>query len=107
MKHFWCSRSTLVQSRVFGEVALLRQDVPKIASGFDDDDTGRCPECGAEVYLIAGRCPKCGHWFSDDDDAAMRSGHDVRGELRVIKIAGAILLAVAVVGVVAAVLLGR
>ncbi len=74
--------------------------MPKTSSGADDE-MGRCPECGAQVYLIAGRCPKCGHWFTDDDTAAMRSGRDVRGELRIIKIAGGVLLAIALAAALA------
>ncbi len=85
--------------------------MPKVASGFDDGDdggdTGQCPECGDEVYLMAGRCPKCGHWFTEDDAAAMRSGRNVRTEMRIIKIAAAVLLAVVIVAVIIVAVLER
>ncbi len=78
----------------------------KTASGSDNGDTGRCPECGAEVYLIAGRCPKCGRWFTDDDAAAMKSGRNVVAEMRIIKVSAAVLLAVAIVAIAVAAILG-
>jgi uncharacterized membrane protein YvbJ len=73
----------------------------KTATGFDSgdgDDITDCPECGAEIYMIADRCPKCGHWFVEKDRRAMRSRRrndesiaEESRELRIVKI-GAILL---------------
>jgi predicted amidophosphoribosyltransferase len=31
-----------------------------------DDDLGRCPHCGAEVYLYADRCPACGDFITPE-----------------------------------------
>jgi hypothetical protein len=77
--------------------------MPITAKGFDDGDDGDgtaiCPECGVEVYLIADRCPKCGYWFTGDDRAAMRRGSGIQAELKFIKIAGAVLAVVLVVGI--------
>lgn len=80
----------------------------KTASGFDGDDDGEgvsdCPECGAEVYLIASRCPRCGHWFIDDERSSMRRSRQTRSELKIVKVAGAILLAVFLIGTAIAVI---
>lgn len=42
-------------------------------SELDDEDTGRCPECGADVHSIAERCPACGYWLSEADRRAIWS----------------------------------
>jgi predicted amidophosphoribosyltransferase len=77
--------------------------MPITAKGFDDGDDGdgtaTCPECNAEVYLIADRCPKCGYWFADDDRRAMRQGRNIQAELRFVKIASIVLVAAAVLAV--------
>jgi ribosomal protein L37E len=33
----------------------------------DDEEAGRCPECGAPIYSVADRCPACGYWLSESD----------------------------------------
>lgn len=72
----------------------------KTATGADDpgDDLTNCPECGAEIYMIASRCPKCGHWFVESDRRAMQANRrndatiaEESRELRIVKI-GAIAL---------------
>ena len=78
--------------------------VVKTATGIGDsgdDDVTDCPECGAEIYIIADRCPKCGHWFVDKDRRAMlarrrneASVAELTSELRIVKIGGIILLAI-------------
>ena len=72
------------------------------ADDWDDDDVTNCPECGAEIYVIAERCPKCGHWFVEQDRRAMRANRrnassmaEEARELRIVKIGAAILLALA------------
>ena len=72
-------------------------------SGDDNDDVTDCPECGAEIYIIADRCPKCGHWFVEKDRRAMKSNRrndesiaKQSKELAIVKV-GAILLVAAFV----------
>jgi hypothetical protein len=78
--------------------------VPITARGLgdsgDDDDVTDCPECGAEIYIIAQRCPKCGHWFVEEDRRKMSARRRNEAsiaeqslELRIVKIGGAALLA--------------
>jgi uncharacterized membrane protein YvbJ len=77
--------------------------MPAIAAGFDGDDesdVSDCPECGAEVYLIADRCPKCGYWFEDGDREGMRRSRQLHSEMRLVKIGGAILLALMAIGLI-------
>ena len=79
----------------------------KTASGFDDDDDDDvtdCPECGAEIYVIAERCPKCGHWFVDQDRRAMRASRrneastaELAGQLKIVKVGAAVLLIAAAI----------
>jgi hypothetical protein len=73
--------------------------MPLTAQGLDDSgddhEVGECPECDAEVYLIAARCPKCGYWFTDDDRPSMRE--NIPFEMKFVKAAGAVLLVVLVV----------
>lgn len=81
------------------------------SAGDDDggDDVVECPECGVEIYVIADRCPKCGYWVMQEDRRAMRanrrSASDISeraAQMRIIKIAAIILLAVmALAGLVA------
>ena len=75
----------------------------KTATGADDpvDDVTDCPECGAEIYVIAERCPKCGHWFVESDRREMRANRRNEGSIsemersmRILKIGAAVLLAV-------------
>ena len=78
--------------------------MPAIAAGFDGDDDGGvrdCPECGAEVYLIADRCPKCGYWFEDGARDGMRKSRQLHSEVRLVKIGSAILLALMMIGLFA------
>jgi hypothetical protein len=74
--------------------------MPAVASGFDDsgddDEVSDCPECGAEVYLIADCCPKCGYWFEAGDRNSMKGRRRIKSEMRIVKIGGAILGAVVV-----------
>jgi predicted amidophosphoribosyltransferase len=81
--------------------------MPITANGFDDDDddddeVGECPECHAEVYLIANLCPKCGHWFQEDERSSMSRGGKAPWD-KVVKAASIALLAAIGVGIVAAV----
>lgn len=74
----------------------------KIAAGFegdDDEDVTDCPECGAEIYIIAERCPKCGHWFVEQDRRMMRANRrneatisETAGQLRIVKVGAVVLL---------------
>jgi uncharacterized membrane protein YvbJ len=77
----------------------------KTATGADDpdDDVTDCPECGAEIYLIADRCPKCGHWFVESDRRKMRANRrnegsvaEMASEMQIVKIGGVVLLVVLV-----------
>jgi hypothetical protein len=82
--------------------------MPVVTSGVDepddDGDLAECPECGAEVYLIAGRCPACGYWFLDGDRASMRGRGRIRGELRLLKWAAILLVVMFVLAVAVALL---
>jgi len=40
----------------------------------DDEESGRCPECGAAVHSVSDRCPACGYWLTEADRRAMWSG---------------------------------
>lgn len=42
-------------------------------SELDDEEAGRCPECGAGVHSVADRCPACGYWLTEADRGAMWS----------------------------------
>jgi hypothetical protein len=80
--------------------------VVKTAQGMGDsggDDVTDCPECGAEIYIIASRCPKCGHWFVEEDRRAMQAHRrneasisELTTQLRIVKAGGLILLALLV-----------
>jgi len=72
--------------------------MPRVASGFDDDDDDPtpCPECGAEVPAITDFCPKCGYWLVAGDREAMKLRSRTGAEMRIVKI-GAVVLLVAVV----------
>jgi hypothetical protein len=72
------------------------------ADDWEDDDVTDCPECGAEIYVIAERCPKCGYWFVEQDRRAMRANRrnessiaEASRELRIVKIGAMVLLALA------------
>ncbi len=79
----------------------------KTATGSDDsdgDDVTDCPECGAEIYIIADRCPKCGHWFVEEDRRQMVAGRrndasqsELSAQLRIVKIGGIVLFALLVI----------
>jgi len=92
--------------------------MPITANGFDadegdddyfdgdedgDDEVGECPECHAEVYLIAERCPECGHWFQEDERPSMTREDETRWG-KVVKAVSITLLAAIAVGIVAAVI---
>jgi hypothetical protein len=82
--------------------------MPKTAIGFaDDDETGECPECGAEIYLIVDRCPKCGYWFEEGDRPAMKSGHRVHSELQIVKWGAAVLFVLLLVGLLVGAVMSR
>jgi hypothetical protein len=49
----------------------------------DEDEVGRCPECGDSVHSIADRCPACGYWLSDADRRAIWIGESKPVWLRV------------------------
>lgn len=82
--------------------------MPRVAGGYDDDDSDQdevveCPECGAEVFVIADRCPKCGHWFLQEDRRAMREraeSGEVGRQLRIIKWGAVVLLSLFVLGLI-------
>ncbi len=42
------------------------------------DETGFCPDCGAEVWDQAGQCPSCGAFLAGQTDTR----HPVEGQLR-------------------------
>ena len=68
----------------------------------DDDEIGQCPECGAEVYLIAARCPKCGYWFTDEDFGSAE-GSRIRGRLRIVTVSVVILIAILIMSAIVAI----
>jgi len=38
----------------------------------EDEETGPCPECAAEIYLYADCCRECGYWLLDEDIEKMK-----------------------------------
>jgi hypothetical protein len=49
----------------------------------EDDEPGRCPECGEPVPSIASMCPACGYWLSDADRRALWTSESKPAWLRV------------------------
>jgi predicted amidophosphoribosyltransferase len=41
-----------------------------MSSNGDEEETGFCPHCGAEVYLYADRCPVCGDYITPTSERA-------------------------------------
>jgi predicted amidophosphoribosyltransferase len=68
----------------------------------DDDEIGACPECGAEVYLIAARCPKCGYWFTDEDRGSPDESR-IHGKLRTVTVVVVVLIAIFVLSAIVAI----
>ena len=33
----------------------------------DEEEAARCPECGAEMFIVTDRCQECGYWLSEAD----------------------------------------
>ncbi len=40
----------------------------------DEEDAVKCPECGADIYIVTDKCLECGFWLSEADRHAMWSG---------------------------------
>ena len=51
------------------------------------DETGPCPECGAELHVDAETCFACGHWLSTAERHRLWDGDSqVRGAMGVGKV---------------------
>ena len=40
----------------------------------DEEESAKCPECGAEMYIVTDKCNVCGYWLTESDRRAMWSG---------------------------------
>ncbi|MEM8947120.1 MAG: hypothetical protein AAGD11_18245 [Planctomycetota bacterium] len=69
---------------------------PDDDDGLDEEQTGPCPKCGAELHVDAESCYACGHWLSTAERHKLwDGGSPVRGAMGVGKfLLVAILLAV-------------
>ena len=66
-----------------------------------DDEAARCPECGADVPIVADKCPACGYWLSEADRRAMWTGKPLWLRLTAIVVLVAFLLSI--LGIAAAI----
>ena len=67
----------------------------------DEEESGSCPECGAEIYEVADKCIACGYWISEADRRVMWSGTSQSTALKIVtKVVLGIILLMLVVGLV-------
>lgn len=54
---------------------------------FEHDETGPCPECGADLHVDAEACYACGHWLTTAERHQLwDAGSPVRGTMGIGKI---------------------
>jgi len=65
---------------------------------FGDDQTGYCPECGAEIWDDVSSCPSCGAWIQGDTRSRTPEEREARARFTRLLV---VLLALLISGVIA------